>query len=253
MRRAAAGVCAWSHSGSAYVSRRTDARARRRDTRRAMRHILPPLPYDAAALEPHIDARTMALHHGLHHAAYVDGLRRALEPAPPALQAESAGWLLRNLDRVPAEARAAVAFHAGGHVNHSLFWRAMSPRGGGGPSGLLADAVEESFGSCRKFRARFEAAGNAMLGSGWIWLVREPRGDGALRLMATSGHENPMSAGFFPILLNDVWEHAYYLKHVNRRADYLTRWWAVVDWSEASRRFGCATAPAWHRTDARAA
>lgn len=219
----------------------------------SVRHTLPPLPYDVAALEPHIDARTLALHHDRHHAAYVDGLRRALEPAPPALQAESAGWLLRNLDRIPAGIRTEIAFHAGGHVNHSLLWRAMSPNGGGGPSGALADALDDSFGSCRRFRARFDEAGNAVLGSGWIWLVRAPGGDGALRLMTTVGHENPMTAGFFPILLNDLWEHAYYLKHANRRAEYLTRWWAVVDWSEASRRFTCATAPAWRLTDARAA
>lgn len=217
-----------------------------------MRHTLPPLLYDAAALEPHIDARTMRLHHDLHHAAYVEGLARALEPAVPALQAQSAGWLLRNLDQVPADLRAAVAFHAGGHVNHSLLWRAMSPRGGGGPSGALADAVDDAFGSCRKLRSRFEEAGNALLGSGWVWLVRAP-GGGALRLVTTPGHGNPMTAGSFPILLNDVWEHAYYLKHANRRVDYLTRWWAVVDWSEASRRFACATAPAWAHPGARAA
>jgi Fe-Mn family superoxide dismutase len=218
-----------------------------------MRHILPPLPYDSAALEPHIDARTMSLHHDLHHAAYVDGLRHALLAAAPALQAESAGWLLRNLDQVPAGIRTEVAFHAGGHVNHALLWRAMSPRGGGGPSGPLAIALDRAFGSFRKFRSRFEAAGNALLGSGWVWLVRAPGSDGALRLMTTSGHDNPMTTGFFPVLLNDLWEHAYYLKHENRRADYLTRGWAVVDWSEAARRFACATAPAWRRTDARAA
>lgn len=220
---------------------------------RIVKHAVPPLPYDVTALEPHIDARTLLLHHDLHHAAYVAALGHALETAPPALRAQSAGWLLRNLDQVPGSLRVAVKNNAGGHVNHSLLWRAMSPRGGGEPSGLLADALDEAFGSCRKFRARFEQAGNAVLGSGWVWLVRAPGGDGALRLMTTPGHENPMTTGFFPILLNDLWEHAYYLQHLNRRAEYLTRWWAVVDWTEASRRFACAAAPAWNRTDARAA
>jgi Fe-Mn family superoxide dismutase len=129
-----------------------------------------------------------------------------------------------------------VKHSAGGHVNHSLFWRAMSPAGGSSPSGPLAEAIDQSFGSLRKFRARFEEAGSKLFGSGWVWLVREPAA-GALRLMTTSGHGNPMSEGNFPILLNDVWEHAYYLKHENRRPEYLQRWWSVTDWGEAARRF----------------
>lgn len=206
---------------------------------RVMKHTLPPLPYDVAALEPHVDARTMTLHHDFHHAAYVKSLTHALELAPPALRAESAGGLLRHLDRVPDGLRTAVRNHAGGHVNHSLLWRAMSPGGGGDPSGPLAEAIDHAFGSCRKFREQFEQAGATLFGSGWVWLVRTP--GGTLQVLTTAGHDNPMSVGSFPILLNDVWEHAYYLKHENRRPDYLRGWWAVVDWNEAARRFARAS------------
>jgi superoxide dismutase, Fe-Mn family len=208
-----------------------------------MKHVLPPLPYDAAALEPHIDARTMLVHHGQHHAGYVESLRRALQKAPPALQLESAGWLLRDPQRIPDEIRSAVLDNAGGHVNHGLLWRSMTP-GGGAPSGALADAIDRAFGSIRKLRARFEEAGATVFGSGWVWLVQPPGGFGPLRLMTTSGYGNPVTQGCVPILVNDVWEHAYYLKHENRRADYLKRWWAVVDWSEASRRYARACAAA---------
>lgn len=219
-----------------------------------MKHALPPLPYAADALEPHIDARTMALHHDLHHAGYVNDLRRTLEHAPAALQQQSAGWLLRNLDRVPADIRTAVKNQAGGHVNHSLLWRAMSPGGGSTPSGALADAIDDGFGSCRKFRTRFEEAGRTLFGSGWVWLVASGDDSGKLRLMTTSGHDNPMSEGAFPILVNDVWEHAYYLKHENRRPDYLERWWAVVDWGEAARLLVRSRGmPVRGRTDARIA
>lgn len=209
---------------------------------RTVKHTVPPLPYDSAALEPHIDARTMLLHHDVHHAAYVAALGHALETAPPELRAQSAGWLLRNLERVPANLRVAVRNNAGGHVNHSMLWRAMSPGGGGAPSGPLAEAIDDAFGSCRKFRDRFEQAGSTLFGSGWVWLVRAPHGE--LQLMTTPGHDNPMSTGFLPILLNDTWEHAYYLKHESRRPEYLKRWWAVVDWSEAARRFARAPAAA---------
>lgn len=208
-----------------------------------MKHVLPPLPYDATALEPHLDARTLRIHHGQHHAGYVDGLRRALLKAPPALQRESAGWLLRNPQRIPEAIRTAVLNNAGGHVNHSLLWRSMAP-GGGTPGGALAEAIDQAFGSLRRLRARFDEAGAAVFGSGWVWLVQPPGDSGPLRVMTTSGHGNPMSEGHVPILLNDVWEHAYYLKHQNRRADYLKRWWAVVDWSEVSRRYGRALAAA---------
>jgi Fe-Mn family superoxide dismutase len=201
-----------------------------------LNHTLPPLPYDVAALEPHVDARTMALHHGGHHAAYVAQLNAAIENFPE-LQNRSAAWLLLNPGKIPEEARTAVRNNAGGHVNHSLFWRAMSPKGGGKPSGRLADAIDRDFGSLDHFKKRFEEAGAEVLGSGWIWLARSQQNGGRLRVTTTPGHGNPLLQGHFPIVVNDVWEHAYYLKHENRRAEYLADWWAVVNWEEAGRRF----------------
>jgi Fe-Mn family superoxide dismutase len=201
-----------------------------------MKHALPALPYDVAALEPHVDARTMELHHGMHHAGYVERLNEAIEPFAD-LQERSASWLLLNLNKVPEEARTAVRNNAGGHVNHSLFWKAMSPAAGASPSGKLAEAIGRDFGSFERFKAQFEQAGADVLGSGWIWLARAGQNGGRLRVFTTPGHGNPMMQGHFPVLLNDVWEHAYYLKHQNRRADYLRGWWAVVDWDEVSRRF----------------
>ena len=202
----------------------------------ALKHVLPPLPFDVAALEPHIDARTMALHHDKHHGGYVTQLNSAIE-AFPELQGRSASWLLLNPGKVPEEARSAVRNNAGGHVNHSLFWRAMSPEGGGAPSGRLADAIGRDFGSFERFKARFEEAGAEVLGSGWIWLARSQQNGGRLRVFTTPGHGNPLLQGHFPVLVNDVWEHAYYLKHENRRGEYLKDWWAVADWDEAARRF----------------
>jgi len=198
------------------------------------KHLLPALPYEHAALEPHIDARTMALHHGKHHAGYVEKLNAALAPFP-GLQEKTALWLVLNPDALPGEIRAAVLNNAGGHVNHSLFWRAMSPAGGGSPSGLLADAIDRDFGSFDLFKARFDQAGAALFGSGWVWLARAQEEGGRLEVITTSGHDHPLAQGRFPLLLNDAWEHAYYLKHENRRADYLHGWWAVVDWQEAAR------------------
>jgi len=203
------------------------------------KHVLPPLPYDHAALEPHIDARTMMLHHGKHHASYVEKLNTALE-AFPNLQQKTALWLLLNLDKLPKDIRVAVRNNAGGHVNHSLFWQAMSPVSaisGGAPSGLLADAIEHDFGSFDLFKARFDKAGETLFGSGWVWLARAQNDGGRLEVITTSGHDNPLMQGLFPLLLNDVWEHAYYLKHENRRADYLHGWWEVVNWQEAERRY----------------
>jgi superoxide dismutase, Fe-Mn family len=201
-----------------------------------MRHLLPPLPYDAAALEPHIDAQTMRLHHGQHHASYVANLNSALEESPE-LHERTALWLLLNLSRLPQKIRTTVRNNAGGHVNHSLFWRAMSPASGGTLVGPLADAIKRDFGSLEQFKLRFADTGAKLFGSGWVWLVRTPRDGGRLAISTTSGHDNPMMQDHFPILLNDVWEHAYYLKHENRRADYLKSWWAVVNWPEAARRF----------------
>jgi Fe-Mn family superoxide dismutase len=201
-----------------------------------MKHLLPPLPYDYAALEPHIDARTMRLHHDKHHAGYVANLNAALENFP-ALRERTAIWLLLNLSQVPEAARTAVHHNAGGHVNHSLLWRAMSPTGGGAPAGLLADAINRNFGSLERFKARFVEAGSNMFGSGWAWLARAEQGGGKLEVFSTAGHDNPLMQGHFPLLVNDVWEHAYYLKYENRRADYLNAWWSVVNWEEVARRF----------------
>jgi Fe-Mn family superoxide dismutase len=201
-----------------------------------MKHLLPALPYDYAALEPHIDARTLELHHGKHHAGYVANLNAALELLP-GLRARPAIWLLRNLAKVPAAARAAVRNNAGGHVNHSMYWRAMSAAGGGAPAGPLADALRRDFGSVEKFKAEFDAAGAKLFGSGWVWLARTQRDGGKLLVLTTPGHDNPLQQDMSPILVNDLWEHAYYLKHQNRRPEYLAGWWQVANWREAERRF----------------
>lgn len=199
-------------------------------------HRLPPLPYAVDALEPCIDARTMSLHHDVHHADYVDKLNTALVELPQ-LQSASALWLLCNLNQVPREQRAAVHHSAGGHVNHSLFWRTMTPDSTAEPLGSLRDALRRDFGSVATFKARFEAAGSAHFGSGWVWLVA-PRGKGGrLEIMTTAGHDHPAMKDLVPLLVNDVWEHAYYLRYENRRTEYLKAWWPVVDWNEASRRF----------------
>jgi Fe-Mn family superoxide dismutase len=180
----------------------------------------------------------MALHHGEHHRSYVAALNAAIE-FHPELHDRSAAWLLLNLTKVPDEVRNAVRVNAGGHVNHSLFWRAMKPRSGaaGEPSGQLADAIRRDFGSFERFRERFEEASAEVIGSGWIWLARAQQNGGRLRVFTTAGHGNPLMQGHFPLLLNDAWEHAYYLKHENRRAEYLQGWWPVVDWEEVARRF----------------
>jgi Fe-Mn family superoxide dismutase len=193
------------------------------------------LPYSHAALEPHIDARTMMLHHDKHHATYVASLNEALEKFPE-LQQRSASWLLLNLAKVPEAVRTAVRNNAGGHLNHSLFWRSMSPAGGA-PSGPLADAIKRDFGSFGQFKAQFDEAGAKLFGSGWVWLARAQKDGGKLQVYTTAGHDNPLMQGHFPLLLNDVWEHAYYLKHENRRPDYLKGWWAVANWDEVARRF----------------
>jgi Fe-Mn family superoxide dismutase len=178
----------------------------------------------------------MMLHHDRHHASYVANLNSALEMFPE-LHAHNALWLLLNLDRVPHRIRTAVRNNAGGHVNHSLFWRAMSPAAGGAPAGPLADAIDRDFGSLDEFKARFVDAGGKQFGSGWVWLARTQHDGGKLGVFTTSGHGNPLIQGHFPILVNDVWEHAYYLKYENRRGDYLKSWWPVVNWEEAARRF----------------
>jgi len=201
-----------------------------------MTHLIPALPYDYSALEPHIDARTMHLHHDKHHAAYVAKLNAALAPHTE-LRGRTASWLLLNLTKIPDDIRAAVHHNAGGHVNHSLFWQAMAPGGRGAPTGSLAAAIDRSFGSLGNLKAKFVAAGTAVFGSGWVWLAKGTRDDAPLEVLTTSGHDNPGMKGRFPLLLNDVWEHAYYLKYEDRRADYLQSSWSVVNWEEVNRRF----------------
>lgn len=205
-------------------------------TENRARHVLPRLGYDYDDLQPSIDTRTMTVHHDLHHGAYVEKLNLALEGYPD-LQRYSALWLLLNLDQVPEEIRDPVHHNAGGHVNHSLFWRAMKPAGGGAPEGELAEAIDRDFGSFDTFKTAFEKAGSGVFGSGWVWLVRVHDNGGKLAVTTTPGHDHPMMQGQFPVLLNDVWEHAYYLHYESQRGDYLKAWWSVVDWKEATRRY----------------
>jgi Fe-Mn family superoxide dismutase len=200
--------------------------------------MLPPLPYDYAALEPVIDAQSMKLHHDHHHASYIRNLNAALQ-GNPELRYRSALWLLLNPGKAPLKIRTAIRHNAGGHVNHSLFWKAMSPAGQGapGPGGALAAAIDRDFGSLDEFKQRFVEAGEKLFASGWVWHAESRLDGGRLQICTTNGHGNPLSSGQFPILLNDVWEHAYYLKYQNRRGDYLRAWWSIVNWEEAARRF----------------
>ena len=199
-----------------------------------MAHEVPPLPYDYAALEPTIDSQTMHLHHDKHHLAYVTNLNAALEKAPE-LQNKSAEELLKNLSAVPEAIRTAVRNNGGGHVNHSMFWKIMGPNAGGEPKGEIADAIKSTFGDFNAFKEKFNDAGVKQFGSGWAWLVKGS--DGKLAITSSPNQDNPMSNGQFPVMGNDVWEHAYYLKYQNRRADYLKEWWNVVNWAEVNKRF----------------
>jgi Fe-Mn family superoxide dismutase len=203
------------------------------------RHILPSLPYTYSALEACIDARTMALHHDRHHAAYVDKLNALLQPHPE-LHERSARWLLLNLEAVPQHIRADVQHNAGGHFNHSLLWRAMSPDGGAGPTGSLAAAIDRTFGDLERFKTQFDEAGAKLFGSGWVWLVvtnDKTTSSSTLEIVTTTGHDNPIQKGQYPLLVNDVWEHAYYLRYENRRPEYLGKWWSIVNWKAAARRY----------------
>jgi len=195
---------------------------------------LPPLPYDYSALEPTIDAQTMKLHHDMHHGAYVKNLNAALEKYPN-LQSKSAEDLIRDLNSIPEDIRAAVRNNAGGHVNHSMFWKIMKPKGGGEPGGAIAEAIKKSFGGFKDFQTKFNDAGTKQFGSGWAWLAGKP--DGSVQVMSTPNQDNPISQGLFPIMGNDVWEHAYYLKYNNRRPEYLQAWWSVVNWDEINQRY----------------
>lgn len=194
---------------------------------------LPPLPYALDALEPHIDARTMEIHHGKHHATYVTNLNAALEKYP-ALQNKSIEALLREINSVPEEIRTAVRNNGGGHMNHTMFWEIMAPNAGGEPTGALADAINKSFGSFAAFKDQFTKAGLGRFGSGWAWLIKQ---DGRLVIESTANQDQPIMEGKIAIMGIDVWEHAYYLKYQNRRADYIAAWWNVVNWNEVARRF----------------
>jgi Fe-Mn family superoxide dismutase len=197
------------------------------------KHELPALPYTPGALEPHIDARTMEIHHGKHHQAYINNLNDALE-GHADLQAKSIEDLIRGLGSIPEGIRTAVRNNGGGHLNHSMFWTSMKASGGGKPSGALADAIDATFGSLDSFKETFTKAAITRFGSGWAWLVIE---SGKLTVVSTANQDNPISNGETPLLGLDVWEHAYYLNYQNRRGDYVAAWWNVVNWDTVAQRF----------------
>ncbi|HET7513048.1 MAG TPA: superoxide dismutase [Chthoniobacterales bacterium] len=206
-----------------------------------MAYELPKLPYPNDALEPHIDAKTMEIHHDKHHAAYVSNVNKAIE-GKPNLEGKSIEELIGNLNDVPEEIRTAVRNNGGGHANHSFFWQIMGPNGGGEPKGKLADDIKASFGSFDAFKEKFAAAGVGRFGSGWAWLVKNK--GGGLEICSTANQDSPLMGKAVagcegtPVLGVDVWEHAYYLHYQNRRPDYLKAWWNTINWDEVSRRYG---------------
>jgi Fe-Mn family superoxide dismutase len=193
---------------------------------------VPPLPYDYGALEPHIDEQTMRLHHDKHHQAYVDNANKALEGTE--LAGKSVEHILTNLDVLPEDKQTLVKNNAGGHSNHSMFWEIMGPGGGGEPSGALGDAINDVWGSFGELKAQVNDTGVKRFGSGWTWLVHDGTG---LAVYSTANQDSPILNDDFPILGNDVWEHAYYLKYQNRRPEYLEAWWNVVNWEAVSARY----------------
>ena len=199
-----------------------------------MTHQLPALPYEFSDLEPHIDARTMEIHHGKHHNAYITNLNAALE-GHPELQDKSIEDLLKDLGAIPSDIRGAVQNNGGGHYNHTLFWPSMSADGGGIPSGNLAAAIDSTFNDFESFKAEFSAAAATRFGSGWAWLSID--GNNNLTVSSTANQDNPISEGLSPILGLDVWEHAYYLNYQNLRPDYISAWWNIVNWDKVSERF----------------
>jgi len=199
-----------------------------------MAFTLPDLPYPFDALEPHIDAKTMEIHQDKHHGTYVSKLNAALEKAP-SFQSKQVDEILRSLDSLPRDIQTAVRNHGGGHYKHSLFWKMLSPKGGGKPSGDLAKAIDGKFGGFDKFKEQFATAAANLFGSGWAWLVVDPSGD--LSITTTPNQDNPVSQGLHPIFGLDVWEHAYYLKYQNRRPDYVTAVWNVVSWAQVAENF----------------
>jgi Fe-Mn family superoxide dismutase len=201
-----------------------------------MPYEVPPLPYDYAALEPHVDEQTMRVHHDKHHQAYVDKVNAALEGTEWANAPIED--VLRSLERIPDDKRTAVRNNGGGHYNHTLFWESMDPEGGGEPDGELADAIASAFGSFSDFQGALKDAGVNQFGSGWAWLVQD---GGSVAVVATANQDNPISEGKTPLLGVDVWEHAYYLKYQNRRPDYIDAWWNTVDWGAVASRFETAS------------
>jgi Fe-Mn family superoxide dismutase len=200
-----------------------------------MPYEVPPLPYEESALEPHIDAQTMQMHHDKHHQAYVDKVNAALEGTE--LADRPIEEVIADLSQVPEDKRAAVRNNGGGHLNHTLFWESMSPDGGGEPDGDLAAAIDEAFGSFEDFKGKVKDAGVGQFGSGWAWLVHDGSG---LAVVSTANQDNPISDGKKPLLGVDVWEHAYYLKYQNKRPDYIDAWWNTVDWGKVAERLAAA-------------
>jgi Fe-Mn family superoxide dismutase len=200
-----------------------------------MAFTLPPLPYDYSALEPHIDTQTMQIHHDKHHAAYVNNLNAALKDHAD-LQDKGIESLIRNINDIPESIRTAVRNNGGGHINHTLFWEIMGRNGGGEPTGALAEAINKTFGDFNTLKEKINDAGVKRFGSGWSWLVLDR--DGKLQVISTANQDSPYMDGQKPLLGIDVWEHAYYLKYQNRRPDYLSAWWNVVNWDAVAQRFG---------------
>ena len=192
-----------------------------------------PLPYDYAALEPYIDAQTMQIHHQMHHGTYVKNLNAALE-GYPEWQSKSIEEIIKNLNSVPEAIRYKVRNNGGGHYNHSVFWTLMGPNAGGEPTGDIGAAINENFGDFETFKQRFNDAGTQHFGSGFVWLVRSNAGK--LQIMSTPNQDSPLTDGHYPIMCNDVWEHAYYLKYQNRRVEYLKQWWNTVNWNAVNER-----------------
>ena len=199
-----------------------------------MAFTLPPLPYPADALEPHIDKATMEIHHGKHHGAYVTNLNKALESAPDLQNKTIEELLAGNLAAIPEAIKTAVRNNGGGHANHSLFWNLLSAKGGGAPKGEIENVITATFGGFDAFKEKFNAAATTRFGSGWAWLVKGK--DGKFEILSTANQDSPLMDGKKPILGLDVWEHAYYLKYQNRRPEYIAAWWNVVNWDEANKQ-----------------
>jgi len=197
-----------------------------------MAHALPKLPYEYSALEPHLDAKTMEIHHSKHHQAYVDNLNNAIKGT--ALESKGIEELISSLSAVPENIRTAVRNNGGGHANHSLFWNLLKSNGGGAPAGKLADAIKSEFGSFEAFKEKFEAAAKTRFGSGWAWLALS---GGKLEVYSTANQDNPLMEGKKPVIGLDVWEHAYYLKYQNRRPEYISAFWSVINWSVAEKNY----------------